>query len=263
MTVAEVLPLDLVAGLADEFQSTIIGRPDATHLTLEVGVHQVDGRMATYLLLLSTDGSRITAQEQQPTRLPAFCPERHINYDGSFCLYWSGAGSLEVIDEVSARDWWETLYEYLKTQERVRRLRRWPGVSWAHGAAALHQKRVQDAAKLLGLDFWDDLKSGRLQVVARPDGGNGPYLRLYRHHRHAATYWLKWKRMANLRQLCLCAHQFGRPRKLKKCSDHAWQLSELIVGLHEWTKAENAYWEGLKGQRCCGTMNDCPLLSFE
>ncbi|WP_352857672.1 E2 domain-containing protein [Mesorhizobium sp. M1163] len=32
-----------------------------------------------------------------PTLLPAFCPERHINADGSFCLYW------RAVDDIQSR----------------------------------------------------------------------------------------------------------------------------------------------------------------
>jgi hypothetical protein len=46
--------------------------------------------------------------------LPEFCPERHINDDGSFCL---GLRAGEGITEETARAWWAKLHAFLLCQE--------------------------------------------------------------------------------------------------------------------------------------------------
>jgi len=53
---------------------------------------------------------------------PPSAPERHINPDGSFCLYWEGSEQLDVGDDASARVWMETLVQFLRLQDVLRKL---------------------------------------------------------------------------------------------------------------------------------------------
>lgn len=81
-------------------------------------------------------------------QLPAYCPERHVNPDGSFCLGLS-AGDIESADE--ATKWWEQLQEFLRCQAIARSRGKWPpGRELAHGDAALYQLKMEEIAKERG-----------------------------------------------------------------------------------------------------------------
>lgn len=80
-----------------------------------------DGRTVPYEIEVKQVGDRkATAKERQPINLPEFCPQRHINYDGSFCLYWWEVSNLDITDEETAHAWWGTLWKFLTLQARVK-----------------------------------------------------------------------------------------------------------------------------------------------
>lgn len=66
----------------------------------------------------------------------------------------SGTTRLDVVDEASAVAWLETVYKYLKLQERARVNGNGQTIQeWAHGDAAHHQYRAQVAAAALSKHF--------------------------------------------------------------------------------------------------------------
>lgn len=44
-----------------------------------------------FVVEVAEASGQVIAKEVAPGRLPDFCPERHINYDRTFCLYWEEA----------------------------------------------------------------------------------------------------------------------------------------------------------------------------
>ena len=59
------------------------------HVIFDVTPPTVSGAPSpTYRLRVDVVGDYAMVRELLPTLLPAYCPERHINIDGSFCLYW-------------------------------------------------------------------------------------------------------------------------------------------------------------------------------
>src|SRR6266699_4585688 len=92
-------------------------------------------------------------REASPTLLPAFCPERHINFDGGFCLYWAEVEPLTISDVEAAATWWMKVLTFLKRQQVAAARRQWPARSEAraHGPdAALQQVIVEWSADRLG-----------------------------------------------------------------------------------------------------------------
>ena len=64
---------------------------------------------------------------------------------------WEDADPLVVIDTGTAAIWWGRLLKFLNLQESTTRLRRWPSIrEWAHGDAAVAQRRAEICAKALG-----------------------------------------------------------------------------------------------------------------
>ncbi|MFC0340548.1 E2 domain-containing protein [Paracoccus niistensis] len=253
-------PIDLLTRWAAEFGATVTA-VQATYLEFTFPVFRPDGTAPTYAIVAEVREDEVAAREATPTRLPAFCPERHINRDGTFCLGWGRADDLEVRDEETARAWWARLFKFLTLQERATRLRRWPDRrTWPHGDAAGHQFRAEWAAHRLGSPFVEDLAQGRLGVARKGHGSGGAGLQMLRDGRRLYSVWEDTRRAVNLRQRCICI--MGRaspPAVLRSCGDHADAVVELAFALQDRATAEAAFWAGLEGTSCCGTMDCCPL----
>lgn len=251
--------VDLIAQVAPDFGGACTRSPD-TSAILNLPVKLVDGRIIPYKLLLKQKGECVTAQEETPQHLPAFCPERHINPDGTFCLYYAGITCLDVVNEVSASAWLETVYKYLKLQERARVQRRWPNNdAWAHGDAAYHQHRAQAAAAAINERMASALADGGLQLKHKRSKGR-PILNLLIDGTHIYSVWEFDKRVINQKQRCFCGKSGLRmAKRLRRCADHAKRASELALALRDWENAEELYWKAMKGKSCCGTCDSCPL----
>ncbi|GEC95733.1 hypothetical protein ZRA01_18060 [Zoogloea ramigera] len=251
--------VDLIALAAPDFGGALTRSPD-TSAILDLPVKLVDGRIIPYKLLLKQKGDRVTAQEETPQHLPPFCPERHINPDGTFCLYFTGTTCLNVIDEESARAWLETVYRYLKLQERVRLKRRWPNNdTWAHGDAAYHQRQAQAAATAINDRMLSALTDGRLQLKFKRSKGR-PILDLWIDSTHIYSVWELDKRVINQKQRCFCGMSGLKvAKRVRRCADHAKRASELVLALRDWEDAEELYWRAMQGKSCCGTCDSCPL----
>jgi hypothetical protein len=257
---------ELIAELADEFNSLAM-RIDGETLELKIGLLRADGLEVPYTIIASSTGETVKAKEKSPVRLPSFCPERHINPDGSFCLYWEGDARLEVTDESSATVWWETLYQFLRHQERAAKLRRWPTAGgWAHGDAARFQKRAIASAEGLGSEFLQALLLGRLQVRAWPllRKNRDSTLRMYRDGVHIYSIWSNQAQVLNRKQRCFCQRKKGkRALRLRSCGTHAADAANLAKAIHEWKKSEIRFWNQVEGRRCCRTCERCPLADRE
>lgn len=236
MTPLSVTPIALLAGLASDFNATILSQ--STHdFVFRLPLPRADGFVRTYEISARSRSSVVSAKETAPTFLPSFCPERHINLDATFCMNWQ------------ERD-----------EERAHRLRRWPSTKQrAHGDAAKYQQEALVAAEQLGADFSRDIEQGRIRVAFRRIGGF-PVLRIFRGNVWTYSVRLDLRRVINLRQRCICARGGEpRPRVLRSCGAHAKAAADLAIAIHEQEKAEKAFWEGMRGKPCCRTMKYCPL----
>lgn len=251
--------LDLIAQVTPDFGGTCVTTSAQTAM-LDLPIRLVDGRALHYKLHLHHSGEWVKAREHTPHHLPGFCPERHINPDGTFCLFYAGANPLPVIDEPSARAWLETIYKYLKLQERARTLRRWPNRSaWAHGDAARHQLRVQEAVRALNGRIGNALPVDQLALKRRTSKGRS-ILDVLSGTTPLFSVWEKPQRVINQKRRCFCG-LYGRrlPKRIRRCHDHAKQATELALALRDWEEAERQYWDSMRGKPCCGSCDSCPL----
>lgn len=232
-------------------------------MELKLDLKRLDGRVVDFVLTVESHGARVRARETAPLRLPAFCPERHINLDGSFCLNWEGEQVLDVVDEPSGRVWWETLYRFLLDQERASKLGRWPtSDGWAHGDAAGFHKGALLAAGRLGDRFVEALRDRTFAVVSQPRRGSNPdsTLDVMLEGRHLYSVWTTRQRVVNKRQPCFC--QSDRPKRAKRigrCRVHADAARDLAFALKRWEAAEAEFWRIAAERPCCGTCANCPL----
>ncbi len=246
-------PADLIAELAAAHEASVVER-DGGHLVVAVSLRRPDGRTTRYSLAVDARTIEPKVREKTPQNLPAFCPNRHINQDGSFCMSWRAADPNCVTDEASARKWWGLLLKFLRLQEVATQLRRWPNKrGWAHGAAAEAQRRAEICAMALGPAIEHALGAGRLRVIR--SSRQPRFLRLEDGGRRLYAVWREAKRVATLRQRCFC----GSGRPLRSCADHADRAAELVAALEAWKAGEHAFWSHLRGHTCCGTLSECSL----
>ncbi len=189
--------------------------------------------------------SIVEVQEQNPgTLLPASCPQRHINSDGTFCLSIHGRNPVET--QKDALTWWDRLRLYLNCQEVAAHLRTWPkGAQLSHGRAGEVEEKAEGAARTLG-------KLAEYHEAVRY--GTGPLARAIK------LYDAKANRLRNGRAICVCGWRArsGRLKLRREC--HRAHDACLIELEFQRKSAESLFWQGTE-QKCCGTMDVCPLAT--
>lgn len=201
-------PLAYVVACASDYGAVVSDVTQAQAcLTLEVG--NVDQKKTVFTLSVSEIGSLLSIRERVPEHIPSFCPERHINSDGTFCLGWSESGHDPISSSEDAHRWWSTILQFLRLQIRSERLKRWPGQEWAHGDAALHQHRAEELCKSLGPNFTDILhkKALKVRLVKTRDGRK--LIRFEMNGQHLYSVWLAQGRVAGDKRLFLSRGGFG------------------------------------------------------
>lgn len=252
--------LDLLFSVAPEFPvGDWVVEQDRVRFELSVALPSGE-RIPFKLEAWPGIANHVFVKEVMPERLPSFCPERHINSDGSFCIHWIGGDPRPVVDAASARVWWGSLWDYLTRQVTAAKLRRWPGPVRAHGSAAEHQDRAEACAQTLGDPLLSQLTDGALRTrVDRRRGRHRVELRM--NGKLLNRINLPTRTLTNLQMRCLCTQGAEAKMRIQTCGRHAQVLETLIDSLHQWHTLEEKYMAALRvaGVRCCGTLNLCPL----
>lgn len=229
-------------------------------------------RPKTYMLELrpSKHGGVSVFEQGDNKLLPTFCLERHINPDGSFCVFY---GSEEKIpDTDSAELWWSHLARFLDFQMFAEKNRLWPLRSGlTHAEAADEQIAMENLAAPLG---WED---EILEGVFRHRGWLAENLprvskdmRRVLNSRTPCPRGCRWKHKLLRKQSCTetnCnsgCNRLHKPILRAECPNR--QSIEKIV-LHEhrrkWIEGQIVKDLHQKGRKCCGTMKNCPLRDFD
>jgi hypothetical protein len=195
-----------------------------------------------YRLAVAHDGQEIVAKERSGNGLlPGFCPERHVNFDGSFCLgLRAGEG---IADEETASGWWEKLKLFLVCQDTADETGCWPHYAQlSHGEAGEFEARAETAARSI------DLLPAYREAVERNSGPIASSL-----NRVAKSTG----RLRNGRAACLCGRidRRGRAVLRRDCRKSGCPV-ELEFARRQ---AIALFWESMKGRACCGSMIECPL----
>jgi hypothetical protein len=226
-----------------------------------ISVPRAGGDRHDFVLELSATGSAVSAREEPPVRLPVFCPDRHINAGGSFCLGWGSTAAPEVVDEDSARTWWTAVTRFLQLQLTANELGIWPNRAndWAHGDAAGHQDLAETAADSMGERFRHDLRTGNFSVIREPHV-RGARLELRREGRHTARVAIgPPAKLKDSHVPCPCDQPEGMT--VDACRDHVDQLTCFMLELWRWRQSEGQFLRELakSGATCCGTLKSCKL----
>jgi len=252
--------LHLLQACSHEFGATFL---DSCESTAAIGLElsRPSGTTVRYELKLEPLASgHIQVRERSPTRLPAHCPERHINEDGTFCMHWAQGDPRKVTDMGSARDWWRLLWDFLERQETSARLRRWPGRIRAHGDAARHQACAEELAVRFGAEFSRDLDDG-LFHSRRVERRGRRRIELIRERSLVNRLALPHGKLTNPSEICPCDEGRRSNTRVSDCGVHAEELALLIGRIHAWQDEERRFNLALKkkGVKCCGSLRLCPL----
>jgi hypothetical protein len=187
-------------------------------------------------------GDAVTVSEREiGSTLPACCPERHINPDGSFC---TGLRAGEGISAETA--WWDKLHAFALCQETAAETGFWPSeAQLSHGEAGEVELAAENAADQLGL------RAAYREAVAFDTGLIASGLSKV----DAQTGMLR-----NGRSACVCGRTDRRRRILLRRDCHRSGLGCPIALEYRRRVMVERYWRGLRDHvTCCGTMLECPL----
>ncbi len=193
-----------------------------------------------YTLAVAYDGREVLARERiGPRLLPDFCPERHVNAGGTFCL---GLNAGRGIGDATATAWWEKLKAFLLCQDTASETGVWPEYAqMSHGDAGEIEAKAEQIAKSIGRlgDFHRAVRSDDGPIAASLD-------------KVRTTGQLR-----NGRSVCLCgrANKKGRPLLRRECHILGCPI-ELEFARRRETKR---FWDAARGRPCCRSMKNCPL----
>jgi len=192
--------------------------------------------------------------------LPSCCVERHINHDGTFCIF---LGSTETLsDKNSAINWWKGLKQFLSDQEYAKNKKKWPAHrSMSHGRAAEIQLRMEKIA--LENNWTKEVLSGMFRSTGWLGQSN---IRIRNDE-------MRSNQRSPCPRGCKNYHENGIRKKcasncnkkhsailLIDCPNKA-AINELSVLEVKRRKLECYYINEIQrsGIKCCGTMKDCQL----
>lgn len=185
------------------------------------------------------------------TKLPARCPERHIQGDRTFCL---GLRQKKIATLEAAGAWWEQLRQYLRCQGVAARTRVWPPAhALDHGDAGRHHERALALAAQAGVE-----EEYAAAWLGEPNWITDPALRIVD----------KKGKPINGRAVCPrgCRRRASRnaPILRRRC-ENRHLLAELVHAEKQRKAALDDYWRIVlnDGTRCCRTMLTCPLKDNE
>lgn len=233
--------LDLVAVHLPKWASVTEAR---THLDVSISSLPSGKPVGAVALIIRSVAGQIRVSERSAgRRWPTGCPERHINYDGTFCVGEGPINSPQIADD--AQIWWEALGNFLAGQRFADRRHEWPYPrSLHHGDASKHQVELERLAK--GTEFEADvLRALELRTGWFANQSERP-------HRTEP-------RLTNLRNPCPLGCAKGKNRIAKRKCKRKEQMFRLLREEYLRRRAEKKFWASYPRKICCGTMDGCPL----
>lgn len=214
-----------VAGSADHQDWVEVTSTRLDALDAALRLTDSDGEKVVFDVRVERRGRSVAVRENPRHRhLPVWCPERHINSDGTFCLAYE---SSPIDAAAAASSWWSKLLGYLDLQLRASLTGRWPErYAQKHGDAAATQTKLEQLERELPRKVVDASRD----MVLRGDG-------------HVSARRLR----------CPC----GKKRQLRRCHDE--QVRAMVSLRAKLVNQEREFWESWKGRECCRTMVTCPL----
>lgn len=221
----------------------------------------------SYDLNIKVQEAKIVVQETDNlSYLPKFCPERHINYNGTFCIGLNTGNN--ILNREDAATWWQHLKEFLQDQQYANKYNHWPRDKWlSHGSeAAEHHLEMEKLANRIG---WEEEINQALEYKIGWLGGNLPKLvkdsKKLINQRSSCPRGCYTKKGYSKKPSCICndsekENQYGlhKPVTRRRCPNLE-VVSQLIWHETKRRQAEKEFWNRFKNEKCCGTMDNCRL----
>jgi hypothetical protein len=168
-----------------------------------------------------------------------FCPERHVNEGGTFCL---GLNAGMAIESVTAPAWWVKLKSFLLCQDTANETGVWSDYAqMSHGEAGEIEVKAEQIARSIG-------RLGDFHLAVRSDAG--PIAACLGKVRTTGQ-------LRNGRSACLCGRKDAKGRSI------CHKLGCPIVLEFARRRETKRFWDAARGRPCCRTMKDCPLAVDE
>lgn len=234
----------LLAAAPSYVQSCLLIGKDQARFTLNLELPGAAAPIPVHLAVRQEDERiRVAPDPSLPAalKLPACCPERHIQPDGSFCLSYDQSLTAALED---TKAWWDWLCRFLQLQWLANRRGTWPeDCQLDHGAAG---PIILGIRKILA-----ELPEATRARLGK-DGAVLDHMPLRLNMKAAGS----GHRLTNGRARCACGDGWLR-RDCLGCHRVA-----LIVALRAKRKeALDQFWSDIRkqGHKCCGGMRECAL----
>lgn len=251
--------LSLLQSVAPEYGATLACVDGTGQATLTITL--TSGQQHVFELGLTCAGDTIVVRERTVgDKLPSFCPDRHINSNGSFCLGWGADNPSTIVDVAGARLWWSTVVRFLARQIATNKRGVWRAREndRAHGDAAKDQAIAEHAAVRLGPIFAANARAGHFKVCSDKRPGHAR-LELWHADKRLARVSIRTKKLVGEHTLCPCDAPAGS--QISECGNHAADLTEFMLANYRWRKADREFMRQLAVAdiACCGTLSSCGL----
>ncbi|MCF7699923.1 E2 domain-associated cysteine-rich protein [Loktanella sp. M215] len=214
----------------------------------------------------SQHGGIAVSEVQDKRQLPAFCLERHINPDSTFCVFFRSEHPMQAPEGFKA--WWSHLGVYLNNQKYASKRGIWPlGSGLSHGEAAHVQVAMEELADPLGWkdDLWQAMFRGKGWLAQRLPRISKRRDRVL-NARSPCPRGCTWKHKLLRKGSChtsVCDQGCGRLHKpiLRADCPNRAVIENLVLLENERQRIEARIIDDLRseGKKCCGTMKRCPL----
>lgn len=233
--------VDLLKRVAPNWVTVIDTTPDS--LRFRAKINRAGGiQSREYRLRATSLHAHVVSVSEEVigTLLPAWCPERHVNPGGSFCLGLNAGNNIGDLTDAAA--WWRKVEVFLECQEVAHNTGRWPlHIQLSHGEAGAIQLQAEEIAKTLNrtneLEGSILFNSGVIAKAAR---------QLIFGVRHS-------------RAECLCGRKdkHGKALIRKTCQR---KFDDCLILLEVKRRgAVKDFWTSFKNEKCCGSISTCPL----
>lgn len=231
---------------------------DFKSISFDLKTYGSSGKPEVFSLEVIEDENILKVREAR-NELPDFCPNRHINRGGFFCL-----GLLDNKTKTTPEMWLDLVKDFLKAQIFVNKYRSWSEnyAEWSHGDAAYYQERVElnlEKLKKYGITLTVD----KLELVEKENKAlpSNVYCHLFY---DSQLLLLFFRGSSSTSELTYVYSSYGKNfHRYVEGREVQCAKTMIAIAIDEYNrvKAEDSFWEGVKNSQlvCCNTMDKCEL----
>lgn len=224
----------------------------------DLKIYGANGKPEIFSLEVIEDKNIIKVREAR-NELPDFCPNRHINRGGFFCL-----GLLDNTTKNTPEMWLNLVKEFLKAQVFVSKYRCWSKKygEWSHADAAYYQGRVEFNLEKLS-KYGISLAVEKIEIVVKENKAlpSNVYYHLFYDKK---LLLLAFRGNQNSNELTYVYSSYGKSLH-RYVEGNKVQCAKMVfyIAIDEYNRvtAEDNFWKDVKNAKltCCNTMDKCEI----